>query len=103
MTDDVAPDELSDPNDIADLKIVITGRLEHHNRGEARDLVNGLGANVTKSISKQTDLVIVGENPGETKHEFAVEHDIPRLSSEEFYQLFGAWFLPTVLDVEEYL
>ena len=103
MTEDVDPDKLSDPDDLAGLKIVITGRLEHHKRGESRDLVNGLGATVTKSISKQTDLVIVGENPGSTKHGFAVEHDIPRLSGEEFYQLFGAWFLPTVLDVEEYL
>jgi DNA ligase (NAD+) len=103
MTNGVDPDELSDPNDLAGLKVVITGRLEHHKRGEARDLVNGLGANVTKSISKQTDLVVVGENPGSTKHEFAIENDIPRLSSEEFYQLFGVWFLPTVLEVEEYL
>jgi len=39
MTDDVDPDELSDPNDLAGLKVVITGRLEHHKRGESRDLV----------------------------------------------------------------
>jgi len=43
VTEKVDLDELNGPNDLAGLQVVINGRLEHHKRGESRDLVNGLG------------------------------------------------------------
>lgn len=52
--------------------VVITGTLEKYGRTEAKDLVERLGGKVTGSVSKKTDYVIVGENPG-SKEQKAIE------------------------------
>ena len=44
--------------------IVITGTLETMKRDELKDILQALGAKVTGSVSKNTDYVIVGEDPG---------------------------------------
>jgi DNA ligase (NAD+) len=44
--------------------IVLTGTLENFERKELSEKLESLGAKVTGSVSKNTDLVIVGENPG---------------------------------------
>ena len=44
--------------------IVLTGILEHSSRQQLTEKLQELGAKVTGSISKNTDLVIAGENPG---------------------------------------
>ncbi|MCZ6543991.1 MAG: NAD-dependent DNA ligase LigA, partial [Planctomycetota bacterium] len=44
--------------------VVFTGTLESFTRSELTETLEGLGAKVTGSISKNTDLVIAGENPG---------------------------------------
>ena len=44
--------------------IVLTGVLEHLSRQQLTEKLQELGAKVTGSISKNTDLVIAGENPG---------------------------------------
>ncbi|MGA8942525.1 MAG: NAD-dependent DNA ligase LigA [Thermoactinomyces sp.] len=44
--------------------IVITGTLENMSRKEASELLEVLGANVTGSVSKKTDLLIAGEKAG---------------------------------------
>lgn len=44
--------------------IVITGTLQKMSRKEATELLETLGANVTGSVSKKTDLLIAGEKAG---------------------------------------
>ncbi|MCH8153068.1 MAG: NAD-dependent DNA ligase LigA [Planctomycetes bacterium] len=44
--------------------VVLTGTLESFTRSELTETLEALGAKVTGSISKNTDLVIAGENPG---------------------------------------
>lgn len=44
--------------------IVITGSLEDYSRQEATDALEDLGAKVTSSVSKKTDYVVVGADPG---------------------------------------
>ena len=44
--------------------VVITGTLSTMSRDEAKARLIALGAKVSGSVSKKTDLVIVGENPG---------------------------------------
>ncbi|PLT33306.1 NAD-dependent DNA ligase LigA [Bacillus sp. V5-8f] len=44
--------------------VVLTGKLEQLTRNEAKEKLEELGANVTGSVSKKTDLVIAGEDAG---------------------------------------
>ena len=46
------------------MTIVLTGTLESYAREELKDRLEALGAKVTGSVSKKTDLVIVGASPG---------------------------------------
>lgn len=43
---------------------VLTGTLESLSRDEAKQKIRALGGNVTGSVSKSTDFVVAGENPG---------------------------------------
>ena len=44
--------------------MVVTGTLEGYSRAEIEKLLLDLGAKVSGSVSKKTDYVLVGENPG---------------------------------------
>lgn len=66
------------------LKLVITGSVEGYSRSELEELLERNGADVTSSVSGETDLLVVGENPGETKQEDAMEHGVGRIDAEEF-------------------
>ena len=56
----------SDPEDspLTGKTVVLTGRLSSMTRAEAKQALLGLGAKVTSSVSKSTDLVIAGDRPG---------------------------------------
>lgn len=45
-------------------RVVLTGTLPGLSRTEAKEKLEALGARVTGSVSKTTDIVIAGENPG---------------------------------------
>ncbi|KFZ41490.1 MULTISPECIES: NAD-dependent DNA ligase LigA [unclassified Thermoactinomyces] len=49
---------------LAGKTVVITGTLQKMSRKEATDLLESLGANVTGSVSKKTDLLVAGEKAG---------------------------------------
>jgi DNA ligase (NAD+) len=49
---------------LAGKTVVLTGKLEQMTREEAKDRLESLGANVTGSVSKKTDLVIAGTDAG---------------------------------------
>ena len=44
--------------------VVLTGTLPELTREEAAALVKGAGGKVTSSVSKKTDYVVAGDNPG---------------------------------------
>ena len=48
----------------SNLTVVLTGSLQYFTRNEAKELLERLGANVSGSVSKKTDLVIYGESSG---------------------------------------
>ena len=61
------PDVEVKPADSLPLKgktFVLTGTLASMSRNEARAALQALGAKVSGSVSKKTDYVVVGENPG---------------------------------------
>ena len=51
---------------------VLTGSLENYTRDELTEILESLGGSVTSSVSKKTDVVIVGENAG-SKYEKAIK------------------------------
>lgn len=65
---------------------VLTGTMENFGRDEAKDIVRNLGGNVSSSVSKKTDFVVVGKDPG-SKYEKALELGIEILDEDQFSKL----------------
>ncbi len=65
---------------------VFTGALANRSREEAGQLVMQHGAKVSSSVSKKTDYVVVGTDPG-SKYDKAKELSIPVLTEGEFEKL----------------
>lgn len=63
--------------------VVLTGSLQSLTRNEAKAILESLGANVSGSVSKKTDLVIYGEAAG-SKLAKAAELGVATMSEEEF-------------------
>ncbi|WP_353093228.1 NAD-dependent DNA ligase LigA [Tissierella praeacuta] len=69
-----------------DKTVVITGTIEGLSRNEIKDIVEKMGGKVTGSVSKKTDYVIVGEDPG-SKYTKALELGIEIINEETLLQL----------------
>jgi DNA ligase (NAD+) len=67
---------------------VFTGALEHRSREEAGELVLQHGGKVSGSVSKKTDYVVVGADPG-SKYDKAKELGVTILTESEFEKLIG--------------
>jgi DNA ligase (NAD+) len=67
---------------------VVTGTLTRYSRQEIESLIKKLGAKATGSVSKNTDYVVAGDNPG-SKMQKAQELGIRVLSEQEFEKLVG--------------
>ncbi len=65
---------------------VLTGALNHFTRDEATALIKERGGKVSGSVSKNTDYVLVGEDPG-SKYDKAKELKIKALTEEEFRKM----------------
>ncbi len=65
-----------------DKTFVLTGTLSKLTRDEATTEIENRGGKVTSSVTKKTDVVIVGENPG-SKYTKAQELNIPIWSEEQ--------------------
>lgn len=67
---------------LAGKTVVLTGTLQQFTRDEMKDKLNDAGAKITGSVSKKTDYVIVGENPG-SKFDKARKLGVAILSESE--------------------
>ena len=73
---------------LAGKTFVLTGGLSSMSRDEAKRKLQDMGAKVTDSVSKKTDYVVVGEEPG-SKADKAKELGITMLDEGGFLRLLG--------------
>jgi len=73
---------------LAGKQFVLTGTLSGFTRDEASNLIKQMGGRVTSSVSKNTDYVVVGTDPG-SKYDKAKKLGIKILNEEEFKKLIG--------------
>ena len=85
---DEAPKKRNGTRPLAGKTIVLTGGLESLSRDEAAGAAEAAGARVASSVSKKTDFVVVGENPG-TKAARAEELGIETIDEREFAKRLG--------------
>ncbi|MFI0860042.1 NAD-dependent DNA ligase LigA [Streptomyces smyrnaeus] len=76
------------PRPLEGLTTVVTGTLASYTRDGAKAALQERGAKVTGSVSKKTDFVIVGENPG-SKYDKAVQAKVPILDDDGFAVLLA--------------
>lgn len=74
-------------NKINGKTFVITGTLSN-SREYYKEILENLGANVTGSVTKKTDYVLLGENPG-SKYDKAKELNITIINEEDFNNMIG--------------
>jgi len=74
---------------LAGKSFVFTGTLANRSREEAGELVLQNGGKVSGSVSKKTDYVVVGADPG-SKYDKAKELGVTILTEDEFEKLVGA-------------
>ena len=74
---------------LAGKRFVITGTLEAMPRDEAKRRLQALGAKVSGSLSRKTDYLVSGANPG-SKHSKAQALEVSILDEKEFLKLIEA-------------
>jgi DNA ligase (NAD+) len=74
---------------LAGKQVVITGTLARFTRAQAEQAVRDHGGSVGSSVSKRTDLVVVGSDPG-SKLDRAKRLQVKTLTEAEFADLIGA-------------
>jgi DNA ligase (NAD+) len=67
---------------------VLTGGLDSFTREEARRIIEDMGGGMSSTVSKKTDFVIVGKDPG-SKYDNALKLGIKALNEDEFKKLIG--------------
>lgn len=66
--------------------VVLTGTLENFARSDAEGIIERLGGRTTSSVSKQTDYVLVGANPG-SKYDKAISLGLKVLTEADFIKI----------------
>ena len=83
MTEPLAADR---PQTLAGKTIVVTGTLTSYSRSQIEELIRQHGGKAASSVSKNTSMVLAGENPG-SKVEKARALGIPIIDEAEFLRL----------------
>jgi DNA ligase (NAD+) len=83
---EILPETPGSTGALAGKTIVFTGTLAHMTRPEAKARAEALGAKVTDNVSRRTDFVVAGEDPG-SKVRKAAELGVTVLSEAEWLKL----------------
>ena len=74
------------PKPLKGKSFVFTGGMENYTRPQAEELVRKLGGRASSSVSKETDFVVAGSEPG-SKYEKAKKLGIKIISEDEFTKM----------------
>jgi DNA ligase (NAD+) len=66
--------------------IVFTGELKDYSRSQAEELARRLGGSPSSSVSRNTDFVVAGENPG-SKYDKAKKLGVKIINEKEFKEM----------------
>ncbi len=73
---------------LAGKTIVVTGTLENYSREQIKELIEQLGGRAASSVSRKTDFVLAGENPG-SKIQKAEQLGVPVINEEQFQAMIA--------------
>ncbi|MFY9313062.1 MAG: NAD-dependent DNA ligase LigA [Tepidanaerobacteraceae bacterium] len=73
---------------LENLTFVLTGTLEKYSRSQAKEIIENLGGRVSSSVSKKTDYVVLGRDPG-SKYDRAVQLGVKIIDEKEFERLIA--------------
>ncbi len=81
-----AQKKVSEKEAFAGKTFVLTGKLDDFSRDEAGEIIENFGGRVTSSVSKSTDMVLAGKDPG-SKLDDAMRLNIKVISEEDFKKM----------------
>lgn len=79
-------DKIDGDRPLKGIQFVLTGTLEHFTREEAKVKIENLGGQVMNSITKKTDFLILGKNPG-SKYQKAKDLNIKIIEEYDFQKM----------------
>ncbi len=74
---------------LAGKTVVVTGTLERMTREQAQQAIREQGGRAADSVSGNTDVLVVGENPGTTKTRDAEKHGVRTMDEDGFLEMVG--------------
>jgi DNA ligase (NAD+) len=74
---------------LAGKTLVLTGSLASMTRDQAQEAIRRQGGRATSSVSGNTDYLVAGSDPGQTKMQAAREHGIEVIDEAQFLKLVG--------------
>jgi len=83
------PEKPTGDSPVAGKTVVFTGSLEKMTRDEAKAMAERLGAKVSGSVSKRTDLLVAGPGAG-SKLKKAIDLDVETIDEDGWFDLVGA-------------
>jgi len=81
---DPQPDETTGGDELDGLTFVFTGSLDGYTRSEAQELVEAHGGSATSSVSGNTDYLVLGDNPGQSKQDDAEAESVETIDEDQF-------------------
>jgi DNA ligase (NAD+) len=86
LEEGVNPKRTETGEELQGLKMAITGSIERFTREELTEVLERHGADVTSSVSSETDYLVVGEKPGESKREQAEKENVEEIEEDRFME-----------------